>query len=461
MIEQESRFVDTDGELPPLWPRSVTFFANLLALFYGNEEKTRSLAAEVGEIDSYGARLIPILNLLFRGPNNVLVLEREPDETLCRYLQDDLKLSLPQMTVTRHRDYETLKDYLRQGSQEDIARILKEAGQHSDNWLDGYVTDETLEGIARHIGCRTITSLHGSYNGNNKLLLHEHLVAAGLPTFETVVIESVADLPGAAKQLASRGYGSAVLRSQIGASGIGMIKLDHLNRADDFPAVPDYFFFEGPCLLQGWMKPGVLGITNVHSPSTQLFVDDERVYAFDLTEQILSHDSIHQGNESPPPYLDENAAVRTEMMRQAESAGQWLYETGYRGTASIDWLVIEREGLSQPDVYVCEINARVTGATYPSLLARHFFPRGAWLLRNLRLRIPKPTNELLQMFERPGHLFHPDKNAGVLPLNLNFGEDNLVHKGQFLCIGDTTDECHRFLSFAESDLPIEWHDDRD
>ena len=42
------------------------FFANLLALFFGNEAETKSLADEVGEIDSYGGRLIPILNLIFR-----------------------------------------------------------------------------------------------------------------------------------------------------------------------------------------------------------------------------------------------------------------------------------------------------------------------------------------------------------------------------------------------------------
>ena len=73
------RFIDTHGQLPLLWPRRVIFFANLLALFFGNEEQTRVLCKEVGELDSYSGRLIPVLNLLFSGTDNVLVVERLPD----------------------------------------------------------------------------------------------------------------------------------------------------------------------------------------------------------------------------------------------------------------------------------------------------------------------------------------------------------------------------------------------
>ena len=43
----------------------------------------------MGEVDSYGGRLIPILNILFKGPDNVLILERPPDETLCNYFRHE------------------------------------------------------------------------------------------------------------------------------------------------------------------------------------------------------------------------------------------------------------------------------------------------------------------------------------------------------------------------------------
>lgn len=458
---EEVGFIDTKGQLPPLWNRRVAFFANLLGLFYGNEAQTDSLRKEVGEIDSYSGRLVSILNLLFQHPDNVLVLEREADPVHCRYLRDDLGLELPQLHVLKHKDYVALGKQIQSGEPGGHLSFLDDIRGDGDFWIDGYVTDDTLTHIARHLNVPTVSSTDASRDGNNKLLLHQFLVRAGLPAFDTELATSAAEIPDCTRKLAERGYRAVVLRSQIGASGIGMLRLRSLDQPELFPEIPDYFFYEGPCLVQGWLEPGVLGVTSVRSPSTQLFVNDRDVYAYDMTEQILSNDSIHQGNESPPQYFDEFPGLREETMRQAKAAGSWLHSTGYRGTASIDWLVIEREGQKQPDVYVCEINARVTGATYPSLLARHFHPQGAWLLRNLRLRIPISSTELLQMFERPGHLFHPGRRAGIIPLNLNYGSDDLVHKGQFLCIGQTTEECHRFLELAEEDLPVEWTADRD
>lgn len=459
--QEDIELIDTHGQLPPLWPRRVAFFANLLALFFGNEEQTQSLKDVVGEIDSYGGRLIPILNLLFHSQDNLLVLEREPDEALCRYLKDDLGLSLPRIQVMKHHEYVKLGNQLSSAGQKIDSEQLKRLTQHGFEWLDGYVTDEVLTKIASHLGNETISTTDASRDGNNKLLLHQFQVEQGLPAFETVLAQSSAEIPKCASELAKRGYTSVVLRSQIGASGIGMLRLKNLEDPASFPEIPDYFFYEGPCLVQGWLQSGILGIKKVRSPSTQLFLDEEKIYAYDMTEQILSSESIHQGNESPPRYLDQFPDLREETIRQAKSVGNWLHKTGYRGTASIDWLVTEREGQSSLDVYVCEINARVTGATYPSLLARHFTPEGAWLLRNLRLSEPISSGDLLQMFEKSGHLFHSDRPSGIIPLNLNFGKDNLVHKGQFLCLGETTDQCHHFLNLAEQDLPVHWDTDRD
>lgn len=460
-IDGTPNFVQLEGQLPDFWSRRVLFFANLLALFFGNESQTQSLSAEVGEIDSYGARLIPVLNLLFRSQDNLLVLERNPDEDLCNYLSKELGLSLPRLHVQRHSEYIRLGKLLAAHQTEEVDLLLTEIGQHPAEWLDGYVTDETLAGIAQHLGRRTLSTTEASRHGNNKLLLHQFLERCGLPVFDTILAHTAAEVPDCTRQLAKLGYQKAVLRAQIGASGIGMLILPDINAPDSFPAIPDHLFFEGPCMVQGWLAPGVNGVTRVRSPSTQLFVNDETVFAFDMTEQILSHDSVHQGNESPPGYFDDFPGLHDECRRLAEAAGAWLFSTGYRGTASIDWLIAERHGKPLPDVYVCEINARVTGATYPSLLARHFYPDGAWLLRNLRLRTPLTTSQLLQMFDAPRHLYRPDRSNGIIPLNLNFGSDGLVHKGQFLCLGSTTDECHRFLVLAEQDLPIDWHADRD
>lgn len=461
-------FIDTQGRLPPLWPRPTIFFANLLSLFFGNTDQTRVLSDEVGELDSYSNRLIPILNLLFDGPDNVLVVEREPDPDLCRYFQEQLGLSLPVICVLPHGDYLELGRQLNIDPNRSLAELLTPghplaiaADRCSAHCLDGYVTDDVLPRIADRLGCPTVSSMQASQAGNNKLLLHQFLIKAGLPTVVTELAERPSDVAACAALLKTAGYSAAVVRAQVGASGVGMLKLKDLNRPDALADVPEYFFHEGPCLVQGWLSPGVHGIVKILSPSTQLFLDDEHVYAFDTTEQILSDHHVHEGNESPPPYLHEQPGIRAETMRQAELVGGWLHDTGYRGTASIDWLVVQRESRSEAEVYVCEINARVTGATYPSLLAKHFHPEGAWLLRNLRLSRPVAAASLLEIFASRNHLFHSGRRSGVLPLNFNFGKDGLVHKGQFICIGRDTQECHRFLTLAEQDLPGGWISDRD
>jgi hypothetical protein len=446
-----------------MWNRRVIFFANLLSIFFGNEEQTRVLSNQVGELDSYSARLIPILNLLFRGSDNQLVVEREPDPVLCAYFEQRLGLSLPKIVVLNHDDYLRWGQRIKNQSDADPHQMFADINQPF--CIDGYVTDETLSRFSSGLDCPTVSTSEASKAGNNKWMLHQFLLQRDLPTLDTVIAETGQDLAACAKQLAQQGYASAIIRSQIGASGIGMMRIDCLKDQEALPRVPEYFFYEGPCLVQGWLAPGVKGISQIRSPSTQLFLDESTVYAFDMTEQILSSESIHEGNESPPPYLDQRPSLRAETIRQAEIVGGWLHQTGYRGTASIDWLVVERDnaqgGTPHLEVYVCEINARVTGATYPSLLAKHFHPSGAWLLRNLRLNIPAASDRLLQIFDQAGHLYHPDRRAGILPLNFNFGADGLVHKGQFVCIGDNTDQCHHFLRLAEQDLPGNWLADRD
>ncbi len=467
MPVRELEIVVTDANLPEFWDRSIAFFANLLALFFGNEEETACLAHEVGEVDSYGGRLIPILNILFKGPDNVLILERRPDEALCDYFRDELRLSLPTLEILSHRDYVELGRKFADGEGETAGRILSSVSEHAAGWVDGYVTDKTLLRIARHLEKRTITTAEGSRCGNNKFLLHRYLEERGLPTVRTEMAVSREEIPRCLEALQKEGFRSAVLKAQIGASGIGMVKFPDVRPSAKWPEVAAHLFYEGPAMVQGWLEPGVHGVTRMRSPSVQMFLSEDMVYLFDMTEQILSEDSVHEGNESPPPYLgdgerEKRPGVREELLRQAGIAGEWLHRQGYRGTASADFILVERNGdEAAPEVYVCELNARVTGATYPSVLGRHLSPRGAWLMRNVRFQQSLEGARLLGMLEKPGHLYRRGSAAGVLPLNFNFGPDGLVHKGQFLCLGESPEECHAYLAVARSKLPVEWEYERD
>lgn len=452
--------IDTHGRLPEFWQRDVTFFANLLSLFFGNEGGTASLRREVGEIDSYGGRLVPIVNLLFRNPGNLLVLPREPDPNLCAYFRDDLGLSLPDLHVM------TRDEFLRFGEAAtrdggELSDTVQELSGHDSRWVDGFVTDDTLVNIARRLGKKTITSEDGSRCGNNKLKLHQFLESNGLPVVDTCIAETAADVRACARALANRGFRAGVVKAQVGASGIGMVKLDDLRKGVDVSEVPAYLFHEGPCIVQGWLEPGRDGVEAIHSPSVQIFVSETAVHLYDVTEQILSESSVHEGNVSPPPYLDAIPGVREALFEQAGVAGKWLHDVGYRGTASADFLVVRHEGRNAPAVYVCELNARVTGATYPAVIARQFLPEGAWLHRNLRLDAPLPGGALLALFARGGYLYRPGAARGVVPVNVNFGPDGLVHKGQFLCLAETGEACAEYFSTAQANTNVKWAVDRD
>ena len=191
----------------------------------------------------------------------------------------------------------------------------------------------------------------------------------------------------------------------------------------------------------------------------QLFLNDETVILYDLTDQILTTASVHQGNVSPPPWLTSSDSNRTEILRQASLVGEWLHRRDYRGTASVDFHVTFRR--KQVEIRVCEVNARVTGATYPALLAHHFTPGGAWLMRNIRFDPPVSSSSILRSLRQSGLLFATGETSGVIPINFNNLSDGSIAKGQFLCLAPSLDETAELLSRAQSHLPPNDTSDRD
>lgn len=431
--------------------RGVIFFANLLSLFFGNRGGASLLADEIQWVDSYGGRLLPALGLIFGSGNHVLVLEREPDRALSDFFEV-IGLELPKQQILTRAGFLELGQALEGGGQPDLP-LLRRLRAEPAEVVDGFVTDPTIGRIAEALGKRTLSTPEGSHRGNNKLLLHRHLEATGLPVPPTLLAESPEDVARSIAELGRAGHRHAVIKAQIGASGIGLTKTP--TDPGDL-AVPPSFFHEGPCMVQAWLEPGVHGIESVLSPSVQLFVDEGTIYLYDLTEQILDAEhSIHQGNEAPPPYVLRRPGIADELFRQAGEAATWLHGQGYRGAASVDFLVACPAGRA-PVVYVCEINARVTGATYPSVLARHFRPRGAWRMRNLELARPMDGARLLERLRRKGELFDPARPRGILPVNFNLDPEGRVRKGQFLAMAGDLLECRHLLDTARADLPVKW-----
>jgi hypothetical protein len=445
--------VSTPGHLPPFWEqRNVLFFSNIHSIFYDNVRETEHLLRAIAGATSYGGRLLGIIDLLYRGANNTVFLESRPDAGLVSYLENDLGLSIPDFTIINARTYDMFREH--HSRTEVLVRAYQE---HPAEWVDGYVTDTGLSRIAALLDKRTVSSVRGSKRGNNKYLLHQHLAHQGLPTFDTFMASGRHELTPCLEKLEHLGYPKAVIKSQIGASGFGMEMVR--TRNPDLAPVGDYLFFEGPCMVQGWLNEEVPGVRHLGSPSVQFFVADEQVFLFDITEQVLSDGSVHQGNVAPPLYLEHQPDLQLELLRQASVAAAWIHDQGYRGTASADFLLVEQDACIR--AIVCEVNARVTGATYPSLLARHFNPGHSWIMRNIRFRRPVASQLLLSLMKRTGLLYRSGTASGILPFNFNTDRDHRVIKGQFLFLGETHDDCQEALTRAESALHVGWEYDRD
>ncbi len=445
------------GDLPEFWNESVVFFANILSLFYGNTTETAVLKQEVGALETYGSRLLPLINIMFRGRDNLLILESPPDQDLIAYFKSDLKLSLPTFKIVKQDIYESFE-----GQSEALPSkaqfLIDELVEHPARLIDGYVVDASLLRIGSLTGKKILGTPTGSRNGNDKLVLHEFLQITGLKIYDSFFVQGCNGIADALKALKSKGYVYAVIKAPIGASGVGMCKVS-VDEVAIQSVIPEYLLYEGQLLIQGWLDETVKGVTNIGSPSVQLFVDNECVTLYDLTDQILSAESIHEGNVAPPAFLMGESACRDEIFKQARVAGAWLHDQGYRGTGSIDFQVIRRDdGL---EVRICEINARVTGATYPAILARTFNGRGAWLMRNIRFDPRHDTSNLLQTIDAAGLLYRPGMEQGILPFNFNPNPQGRSVKGQFLFLAPTVEQTLSLLKKMQELDSIEGVYDRD
>jgi hypothetical protein len=445
------------GKLPTFWERNVLFFCNLQSVFFDNEEAADELTRQIYGSQSYGGRMVSILNLVFKGGPNKILLESGPESSLLDYLSGELQLSLPAFEVLDHRAYQDLYAKLNLKDPAAIDASAEDLKNHPARWVDGYVTDRVLVKVADKLKKRTITTYEGSHKGNNKYLLYLHQLEQDLPTFETCIASSADELPMCIQSLRQLGYRKAVVKAPIGASGYGMIIISTSSFTPQ--SVPQYLFHEGPCMVQGWLDQKVSGIERIGSPSVQMFLNRDTVFLFDWTEQILSDQSVHEGNLSPPPYVAQYPKLEDELFRQAVIAGEWLHTQGYRGTASVDFLVIARK--RKLEVILCEINARVTGATYPAILARYFNSSGCWNMRNIQFRKALDGSQLLSVMDDAAVLYRPGDERGIIPFNFNTDSEGKVTKGQFLCLADIAEECGALLDRAWVELPVEWGYDRD
>jgi len=386
-------------------------------LFFGNVGAYLELERRILSLDSYGGRLVPLIPGLWDGENH-LVLERMPAPSILEYFSADLGLKLPQLHVSTSMD--------------DVEPAMVELANSLDCTIDGLIVNESLNQLAEQSGNRISSSPTGYKLGNNKHSLHHYMVEKGLPVFDSYDAKNNDEVRAAAAKLLKQGYRHAVAKSAVGASGVGLVKFSTYRPE----VIPDHMFETAPCLIQGWLDPSIPRIQEVCSPSVQFIIKEGVIDFYDLTDQLLGDDSVHEGNVSPPQsYTD--PAITEEMYRQSEILAHWLHGNDFQGLGSVDFHLAFTDGGFE--VRVCEINARVTGATYPSYLSKQFIPESTWLMQNLRKTEPVSCAEVIDSLDKNGFLYHRGMERGLIPINLNLTPEGLVSKGQYLFIGPDVD----------------------
>jgi hypothetical protein len=438
------------GKLPLCWQYSTIFFANLACIFFGEPLKTKEISDNVMGFHSYGARLLPILGLLFRGDRNLLLLPEKPQPDLAAFFRDQLKLGLPEIVIVSPPH-----SCGNQALTIDTA-ILQRLAESAAEVIDGYVTDSALENLASRIGKRSINTMQSCLLANDKIGLHRFLQRRGLPVFDGGESDSPSELTAVLDDLAGRGYRKAAVRAAIGASGFGMQLIDLHSRRQLSASLAA----EERLLVQGWIEEGRRGCRQLASPSVQFFCGENgQVVLYDFTDQLLSNNSVHEGNMSPPISLAAEEKAKDEILRQAAEVAAWISELDYRGPASVDFLIWRQEG--ELRVQVCEVNARVTGATYPSLLALHCNPGGAWLMRNMVFGPCMDVAGFLAFLKDKGLLFAPGAGRGILPINTICAENGQIVKCQMLFVDSGPAGCLAMLEEFPRLLPASCRFERD
>jgi len=251
------------GELPPLWDFPAVFFANLESIFFGNPEKTRELIDNVQGFHSYGGRLVPIIGILYKGDKSLLLLRKAPEPALLEYYCEDLGLSVPDLEIISHGADSGF------GRSAEDRTAKKRIRQHPAKVIDGFVTDEHLSSAARSLGKKLINTGNSCKDANDKVLLNRFLSSADLPMFDGREAVPGSDLEDALSELRAGGYGRAVIKTSLGASGFGMYMVDLAKKAVHAPQI-DVFHRES-VLVQGWVEEGQHGVETISSPSVQFF----------------------------------------------------------------------------------------------------------------------------------------------------------------------------------------------
>ena len=228
------------------------------------------------------------------------------------------------------------------------------------------------------------------------------------------------------KELKKRGFKKVVLKKERSVSGFSVFVTE---KEEDFDqCLKDNLSEQKSFVLEGFIEDVR------YSPNFQYFITENNVEFIVATDQILEKDRVSYSGNLYPSFLIKKPAVLKTINEMSEKICGYLQTKRCFGLAGIDYIVTK-----QGKVYSTEVNARINGSTFPSLIIEKLFGEDAnihWLFKTFHFK-PVSFENLFNKFK---YFIKKRGDFGVLPIGVDLLES--MGEGQFMIISRSSKELY-------------------
>lgn len=349
------------------------------------------------------------MNLLLCREQDILILMEPPDPEFLKALRE-FGFSIPRVLVPQSNAGNNLalsiSDLVLQDEslQDELKKI---SDLTNDTYFIPYAVTEMEEKIAEKCCLKLIGPPSSvSREVNSKLFSREIAVTLGLPVSEGIICHSVDEIRDAYFQLTQRGtiFDKVIVKEPYGASGKGLYLIRNKNLLNSTLAVISRFAARAgnnTWLVEGWYDSK----TDINY---QIYISPSgKVSLFSIKEQVLNG-VIYKGSIINSRCISEK--IYEDYSKAAVSIGNYLFQWGYTGVASIDSIMVGGEKI----IPIIEINGRFSLSTYISFL---FGAGEEDMAMSFYYRVKSKDiiefSAVYNMLKIEGILFDPKKKEGV------------------------------------------------
>lgn len=413
----------------------IVWLCNIGAEKYWN--KTSSGIVDKRE-DEIAVKMEEISLLLCR-PQDILILREKPDPvflaTLAGYGMPSPRIVCPEISDPGLPVTElALKD------ERLMALLTDTARSNAEVYFVPYAVTEMEEKLARRCGLSLIGPSSGICKWlNNKIHSREIAEKLGFPVCTGKVCRTTDEIREEYEVLTRQlSFSRVIVKEPFGASGKGLYVIDRQDMLEPVLTIVSRFAKKtgiSEWLAEGWYE-------KKRDINYQIYISPAGdVKLLSVKEQIL-RGVVYVGSRMGADVIDADTLQKYSMF--AAKLGDYLYNAGYTGIASIDSIMTGSGGI----IPIIEINGRLSLSTYISFTDRLFRNRSI-ISMYYRLKADRAVEyaQIHGMLEKACLSFDVSKNEGIivyssatLPKASQADETGTFHGRMFVLIAAKTQD---------------------